>query len=111
MFIGLSNEQKDSHRDRIEKRIAQLRRDGWKWVKHGPNHPREMCAIQDYIRLSSVSNRSNQLPESTMNLFNRWLWDHTGHRWNALVEYNDHPDGAKSVDDVVTLLEKFAAEL
>lgn len=109
-IIDMSARVRATHRNRIERRIAQLRRAGWKWVKHGPQEPNTMCAVVD-ARAETGYYCTYRLEDDTMYALNDFLGYHTNGRWQNIVDYNDSPEGAKSVDDVVAVMEKFVAEL
>lgn len=98
-------------RARVEQRIKQLRRDGWKWVKHSPSHPNTMCAVADSLNSNSHMYMRQGLDDRTVFALNEWWHERTDGRWQSIVEWNDRPDGAKDVDEVIEVFEKFAAEL
>lgn len=98
-------------RARVEQRIKQLRRHGWKWVKHSPGHPNTMCAVADSLNSNSHMYMRQGLDDRTVFALNVWWQERTEGRWQSIVEWNDSPVGAKDVDEVIEVFEKFAAEL
>lgn len=106
--------------EEIRERIEMLRRPEWVWVKHSPSSVHMMCAIVDNNvamvngRIARITER-NGLSNEAVEALNHWMHnnfvDENGKRWGTMVDYNDNPAGAKTVDDVITVLEKFASEL
>jgi len=96
--------------EEVERRIKQLQRKSWKWVKHAPHGRMEMCAIADTCADVFSYNRA-PLSNGTIEAMNKWFHRYSDHRWENIVEFNDSPHGAQSVEDVIVVFEKFRAEL
>lgn len=94
-----------SHYENVQRRIRQLRRKSWKWVKHAPSEPQMMCAIADYSAFKQA------LDSATTEEVNKWVRQWSNGQFASIIDYNDSPKGAQSVDDVIVVLEKFAADL
>lgn len=110
-IINMPPTYRQSVRERIENRIKQLRRDGWKWVKHPPSHPHTMCAVADSLNSVNPVYLRQGLDDRSVFALNAWWSERTDGRWGSIVEWNDSPVGAKDVDEVVEVFEKFVAEL
>ena len=99
--------------EEVDRRISELQRDGWHWVKQGPTQPQTMCAVMDSYSIGKpgYSGRSQRLSNDTVHAIDAWLRDRTNDKFQGVVHWNDSFDGAKDVGDVVEMLEKFRAEL
>lgn len=95
--------------EEIRNRVQQLRRKDWKWVKYSPHSLHEMCAVLDHHPSRGVS--GYRLSDKTVAHLNHFVADWSDGKWTTMIDYNDSPNGARSVDDVIEVLEKFAAEL
>jgi len=106
--------------EEVDRRIKQLQRSDWRWVKRNPQRTHEMCAVVDARTRVSVG--CNQLSDETLDRLNKWLDDtkllpcsHYGDdHFHSIIEWNDANvsyGGAASVEEVITVLEKFRAEL
>ena len=110
--------------EEIDRRISELQRDGWEWVKQGPDSARTMCAIVDckpvyhYDMIDRVeyedAQEDTRLSGETITRLNQWLRRLTDSEWCEITTWNDaevEDGGASSVEEVIELLEKFRAEL
>lgn len=100
--------------DEVSRRIEELRRDDWEWVKAEPQGCGQMCAVVDGS--NAIDQNRIALDNGTIDKIDTWIRANMCHdngevKWTGLVEYNDDDDGAQSVDDVIIVLEKFRAEL
>ena len=109
--------------EEIDRRIGELRRDGWEWIKAGPEEPRTMCAVVDCRPVMHVdqlgyewesTEEDTRLSETTIQRLNKWFQVYTDSDWSDITCWNDADvecGGAGSVDDVIVVLEKFRADL
>ena len=104
--------------EEIDRRITELRRPEWTWVKEEPTEPLTMCAIFDYV---GDGRTRKAISDNTDRVLTAWIRSKSGYRferydgkimsWGSIIGFNDEVNGAESVDDVIELLEKFRADL
>lgn len=96
--------------ERVQNRIAELQRPGWEWVKENPCTPNTMCAVLDY-QVGYENHAREVFHCDEIDIMDRWLANYSDGKWTSIVEFNDAEDGAETVNDLIVVLEKFAAEL
>lgn len=92
-------------KEEVERRLEELRRPGWEWVRCDPYQSKTMCAVMDFYNDNGARMR---LSNGTVRKIDNWLVETMG-SGHTLTYYND--EEAEDLDDVIAILEKFAADL
>jgi hypothetical protein len=94
--------------EEVSRRIEELRRPGWKWVQRTPMEPGEMCAVYDcwHRTYNHKQVLSTPVVEAIAVWMNTWYGESD---FYDLIRFNDLE--ARSVEDVIVVLEKFRADL
>lgn len=93
-------------KEEVERRLEELRRPGWEWVRCDPYQPLQMCAVMDYYLGQGAKMR---LTNKTVRAIDNWLVENGAGAGTTLTYYND--EEVEDVDEVIAILEKFAADL